>query len=36
MASGILSHGMFRHIESETTAPTPAVANTRGPLQVFR
>jgi hypothetical protein len=34
--SATLSHGIFRHVESETTAPMPAFANEYGLLQVFR
>lgn len=34
--SATLSHGIFRHAESETTAPMPAFANEYGLLQVFR
>ena len=29
-------HGIFRHVESETTAPTPVFATKYGLLQVFR
>ena len=30
-----VSHGIFRHVESEATAPTPAFANKYGLLQVL-
>ena len=33
-ASATLNHGISRRVESDATEPTPASANTCGPLQV--